>query len=418
MPIFHLHEPVGVMAVHTWGNYTFDEKVLALLEPAIAPIGQLLRIYVDGFNLEIERVIKDKFTSIQPSVQWKFNEVAWEYIYHSRKNRPVILGNILFKEVYPLYGAIDIRNSTTERNKAIVADISKHLEILSSTLDGLREYQHNDLLKEMIFHCHQWQQVISEEQLSSAVENDVNRFLEEEAVDYLNHIAGQVPEAGKMIDKCLENLNGNVNKNELEVSMQMINNAINDYFEANKYKLQESFPCYFEKFRTDGIEYDIYIGQAIDPAKEFSHFHLKDLRLWQLSSMAAIAKLTHSLLIQMPRELFTTQLIFVHNQPIDISFRADERRFDVEGAYNIRYQMIKKRIDKVHIRNSPERLTQPGKIALIYSDPKDIEDFISFIQYMQETGVLLPELEELELEDLQGLSGLKALRVGVVLPAV
>ncbi|RFS19619.1 GAF domain-containing protein [Chitinophaga silvatica] len=416
MPIFHLHEPVGVMAVHTWGEHTFDEKVLALLEPAISPIGQLLRIYVDGFNLEIERVIKEKFTSIQPSVQWKFNEVAWNYIYHSKKNLPVVLGNILFEEVYPLYGAIDIRNSTVERNKAIIADIDNHLKTLASTLDSLQEFLHNDLLKEMIYHCQQWQQVITQEQLSSSVENEMYKFLEEEATAYLQHVASQIPESRKLINNCLENLDSNVNKNELEVSMQMINNAINDYFEANKHKLQESYPCYFEKFRTDGIEYDIYIGQSITPAKDFSHFHLKDLRLWQLSSMAAIAKLTHSLLIQMPRELYTTQLIFVHNQPIDISFRADERRFDVEGAYNIRYQMIKKRIDKVHIRNTEERLTQPGKIALIYSDGRDIEDFLPFIHYLQETGVLLPELEELELEDLQGLTGLKALRVGVTMP--
>jgi hypothetical protein len=90
----------------------------------------------------------------------------------------------------------------------------------------------------------------------------------------------------------------------------------------------------------------------------------------------------------------------------------------VEGAYNIRYQMIKKRIDKVHIRNTEERLTQPGKIALIYTDADDVVDFIPFIHYLQESGDLLPELEELELEDLQGLTGLKALRVGVALPSL
>lgn len=416
MPIFYAHELVGIMAVHTWGEDTFDDKTLALLEPAISPIAQLLQIYIEEFNLEIENVIKEKFTSIQPAVQWKFNEAAWHYLYNTKKKLPVTIQNILFEQVYPLYGAIDIRNSTVERNKAIIADLDSHLSILAATLDSLQQYQQNDLLKQMIYRCQQWQQAILQEQLSPSDENELNRFLEVEAVEYLRHIAIQFPKTAEAIESCLQSLAGEVNKAALEASMQLINGTVNQYFESEKNKLQESYPCYFEKFRTDGVEYDIYIGQSISPDKPFSHFHLKNLRLWQLSSMVTIAGLTHGLLSQMPRELHTTQLIFVHNHPIDISFRADERKFDVEGAYNIRYQMIKKRIDKVHIRNTEERLTQPDKIALIYSDRKDVEDYLPFIRYLQDTGVLLPEMEELELEDLQGLTGLQAIRMGITLP--
>jgi hypothetical protein len=417
MPIFHLHELVGIMAVHTWGNDTFDDKTLALMEPAIGPIAQLLQIYIEEFNLEIENVIKEKFTSIQPAVQWKFNEAAWHYLYNTKKNLPVTIQNIFFKEVYPLYGAIDIRNSTIERNKAIIADLDSHLSLLAATLDTLRQYQQNDLLREMIYHCQQWQQALLAQKLSPGEENELNRFLEVEAVQYLRHIAGQHPTTKDTIDECLERLAGDANKNALEASMQLINHTVNQYFESEKNKLQESYPCYFEKFRTDGVEYDIYIGQSISPDRPFNHFHLKNLRLWQLSSMVTIAGLTHGLLSQMPKALQTTQLIFIHNHPIDISFRADERKFDVEGAYNIRYQMTKKRIDKVHIRGTEERLTQPDKIALIYSDRKDVDDYLPFIRYLQDTGVLLPEMEELELEDLQGLSGLRAIRVAITLAA-
>ncbi|MFY0254110.1 GAF domain-containing protein [Chitinophaga sp. 30R24] len=413
MPVFHLHELVGIMAVHTWGDDTFDEKALALLEPAIGPVAQLLQIYIEEFNLEIEKVIKERYTSVQPSVQWKFNEAAWYYLYNIKKNLPAGLQHIFFKGVYPLYGAIDIRNSTIERNRAIIADLDSHLSLLVATLDALRQFVQNDLLREMIYHCQQWQQVLVEQQLSPADENELNIFLEVEAVQYLQHIAVQYPKSRETVETCLDNLSGDINKNALEASMQLINDVVNQYFESEQHKIQESYPCYFEKFRTDGVEYDIYIGQSIAPDRPFNHFHLKNLRLWQLSSMAHIARLTHNLLEKMPRQLHTTQLIFVHNHPIDISFRTDERKFDVEGAYNIRYQMIKKRIDKVHIRHTEERLTQPDKIALIYSDRKDVEDYLPFIHYMQETGVLTPEIEELELEELQGLSGLKALRVTV-----
>lgn len=129
--------------------------------------------------------------------------------------------------------------------------------------------------------------------------------------------------------------------------------------------------------------------------------------------MVEIARLTNRLVDQMEKPLLTTQLIFIHSNPIDISFRNDERRFDVEGSYNIRYEVIKKRIDKVKIKDKNERLTQPGKIALIYYNAFEANEYLTYISYLQEQGLLLAEVETLELEELQGISGLKALRVAV-----
>src|ERR1700749_3308782 len=113
----------------------------------------------------------------------------------------------------------------------------------------------------------------------------------------------------------------------------------------------------------------------------FDVLYLKNIRLWQLQSMAEIARLTYSLTEQMSRPLQTTQLIFIHSNPIDISFRNDERRFDVEGAYNIRYEVVKKRIDKVLIAGTIERLTQPGKIAMVYSNPGEAAEYHEYVKY-------------------------------------
>ena len=176
------------------------------------------------------------------------------------------------------------------------------------------------------------------------------------------------------------------------------------------------YPCYFEKFRTDGTEYDIYIGQSVAPKIPFTLNDVEKLRLWQVESMASIARLTNSLVPQLEHPLLTTQLIFVNARTIDISFRNDEKRFDVEGAYNIRYHIIKKRIDKVNLLNSTERLTQPGKIAIVYFNEKDADEYIGYIRQLQEKQILLDDMEHLELEELQGVAGLKALRVGVRYP--
>ena len=196
--------------------------------------------------------------------------------------------------------------------------------------------------------------------------------------------------------------------------MNIVIGAVNNYLDTLQQEVQQAYPNYFEKFRTDGVEYDIYIGQSIAPERPFSDIYLKNLRLAQLSSMATIAKLTETAAEGLPVKVETTQLIFIHSQPIDIKFRKDEKRFDVEGAYNIRYHVVKKRIDKVFIKNTTERLTQPGKIALVYINQQDANEYISYIQFLQGQNILADDMEELDLEELQGVSGLKALRVGVV----
>lgn len=417
MPVFHNSVLVGVLAMHTWAPDSFDEKTFAKLEPAITPIAQLMQIYIDAFNLEIDNIIKEKFTSIQPAVQWKFSEIAWDYLYRKKKDPSITeTAPIRFTGVYPLYGAIDIRNSTIERNQAIQADLENQLQRLLGLFTEAQAVHRSSLLDGMIFTAKTWLQKVAQEQLSTTEESDITYFLQSESVAYLQHLASQEPKVKHTIEAYLKTIAEvtDSNKKALDQSMTLLNNSINNYLESEQEQLQKTYPCYFEKFRTDGIEYDIYIGQSIAPDQPFSPFHLKSIRLWQLTSMAAIARLTGSLLPSMPKALRTTQLIFLHNNTIDISFRTDERKFDVEGAYNIRYEMIKKRIDKVHIRDTEERLTQPDKIALIYFNDKDVEDYLPYIRYLQEEKVLDAEVEELKLEDLQGLTGLKALRVKVL----
>jgi hypothetical protein len=85
----------------------------------------------------------------------------------------------------------------------------------------------------------------------------------------------------------------------------------------------------------------------------------------------------------------------------------------VDGAYNIRYEIVKKRIDKAHIKNTNERLTQPGKIAIVYSQSKDAAEYTEYIEFLQNKKLLKPGIENHDLEELQGVVGLKALRVDV-----
>ena len=106
-------------------------------------------------------------------------------------------------------------------------------------------------------------------------------------------------------------------------------------------------------------------------------------------------------------------LILVYNTPISVHFRLDEKKFDVEGSYNARYEIIKKRIDKAHIKGTNERITQPENIVVVYAQDRDAEEYTTYLRYLIHKGYLHEGIEDHELEELQGVSGLKALRVKI-----
>jgi hypothetical protein len=155
------------------------------------------------------------------------------------------------------------------------------------------------------------------------------------------------------------------------------------------------------------------MGQSITPRKKFDEIYLRNMKMWQLTVLTKAARITHKLEDELAHPLRTTQLILAHNQPLSIRFRTEERKFDVDGAYNTRYEIVKKRIDKVHIKETNERLTQPGKIAIVYSQGKDAAEYTEYIEFLQNQNLLKPGIERHDLEELQGVSGLKALRVDV-----
>ena len=139
---------------------------------------------------------------------------------------------------------------------------------------------------------------------------------------------------------------------------------------------------------------------------------LKNLRLWQLLISCGVENLHQSYKDELPMPLGITSLILAHSNPLAIRFRLDEKRFDVDGAYNIRYEILKKRIDKAYIKGTSERLTQPGKLSIVYSQDWEADEYIQYLNYLQSIGYLDQQIERLDLEDLQGTTGLQALRVG------
>lgn len=420
LPLYYQGKLAGVLEVYSDKPNTINEKMLSLLNAASLTLSQLLQQSIDDLKTDVTRVINDKFTPLQPAVQWKFNEAAWQYLHQEEETDSPQLPRIAFEDVYPMYGAVDIRNSTEERNNALKADLETHIQLLVSTLKALRDLDALPPNEEMKRKANDWKLKLDNNITMSPYQAmRTEDYLHREVTATLKQVKQDHPRAAGVVDNYLRALDEKTGityqkRRELETSMQMINSMVGKALDGFNNELQSNFPCYFEKFRTDGVEYDIYVGQSIAPSSLFGAECLTHIRQRQLEVMAQLTQRTKALIPLMPRALQTTQLIFVHGAQIDISFRPDEKRFDVEGSYNIRYQVIKKRIDKAYIKDTAQRLTQPGTIAIVYSGQSEVTDYLNAIKHLQREGVLAQETEWLELEELQGLSGLKALRVKVL----
>src|SRR5690606_41617337 len=93
--------------------------------------------------------------------------------------------------------------------------------------------------------------------------------------------------------------------------------------------------------------------------------------------------------------------------------RYDEKHFDVDGAYNTRYEIVKKRIDKATVVSSGERLTRPGHLAVVYTQVRAAEEYRTYLDYLRAAGYLGGPVEEFALEPMPGAHGLRALRVPI-----
>lgn len=418
----YLHYPMlnsdgllGVLELGTTEPNLLNHEVISRLEPAMPLLSVAMLKRRNLFQNRLERLIMERFTALQQSVQWKFTEVAWNLM----QGDGHVPTNVVFEGVYPLYGAVDIRNSSQERINAIQKDLKTHLSLINEVLEELAAKITLPLLEGLKFKNDSILRSIQESMLAED-EVRINDFIEDEVESVFRHLQKGNMIARPIVDQYFARVGEGEDlrryRREYESSVKAINEAVSRYLETQEEALQQSYPHYFERYSTDGVEYNIYIGQSIAPEHPFDVLYLKNMRLWQLKSMVEVARLTHGMLPSLKVPLQTTQLILIHGYCLTIGFRRDERRFDVEGSYNIRYEIIKKRLDKARIQETGERLTQPGKIALVYSNPKELQEYVEYVEFLQNKGVLALNFELLELEEMQGVKGLKAMRVEIVLP--
>ncbi len=368
---------------------------------------------------QLEAILREQYTSLHPSVEWRFIEAAYHILEQRSAGQEASPELIQFDQVYPLYGQADIVGSTRLRNEAVYGDLMENMKSAYAILQQAVEMVPFPLLHQRMLEIQQALSM-SLDDFNNSDETRLVEFLVREVLPLLEQLATDQPRLRQRIKKAFPSHNSqpfqliSSRREAYEQSLGVLNMRLSKFFEERNRLAQDVLPHYFEKYKTDGIEYEIFAGQSLLRKQFFSEIHLSNLRLSQLIDLCDATRLVEQVGKETPILLQTAQLAFAYTTPVNIRFRMDEKRFDVDGSYDVRYEILKKRIDKATIHEGRERLTQAGTVSIVYLHDRDRREYLGYLDYLRQQGYIRGEIEEFILDSLQSVQGLRALRFTVL----
>ncbi|MFD2518511.1 GAF domain-containing protein [Salinimicrobium flavum] len=419
-PIAKYDKLLGILELVSYRKNELNSVNATKLEDILPYIITAVERNKSEFENRIKAVIQSECTSIHPSVLWIFEKEAKKFIKDLDEDGLASFKDISFEDVYPLFGQIDIIASSEARNEAIQRDLLDQLKLIREIVVIAEEVEQLNIYEQIKFRMTEFEEELSGS-LNASSEQKVFNLLQREINPVLEHIKKQTPKLEELVNEYRKKINTETeiiynHRKNYDEAVQQINRTMARYIDRKQVEAQKIYPHYFERYKTDGVEHNIYIGAALSnkKVKPFDEVYLYNLRLWQLSTMCEMENRFYQIQVNMPLKLEASSLILVYNSTLSIRYRMDEKKFDVDGTYNARYEIIKKRIDKAFIKDSEERITQRGKIAIVYSNKADEREYLRYIKYLQAKNYLGSKVELLELEDVQGVIGLKAIRVEIL----
>ena len=421
-PLQYQGRRIGLLEVFSPHPHDFGPFEALLMEQLTPLFAVALKRGQDELAKQIQTVIKEQCTAVHPSVEWRFEKAALAHLEARRQGKPSQrMENIVFSEVVPFYGQADIRGSSRARNQGIQQDLTHQLTLARKILTSAAKERPWPLLREYVFRIDTLLDTLSNG-VTSSDENSVFTLLNQEVAQTFDSLRGISVDMAEKIDQYLravDPVSGMIRQKRkaYEDSVAALNTALADALEKEDARIQETFPHYFEKRRTDGVDYMMYIGASMTASGTLSGFHIKDMILWQIMTACSMARQAEMIKPDLEVPLDVCHLILVNHTSLSIRFRYDEKRFDVDGAYDVRHEIIKSRLDKALVKETGERLTQPGRIAVVYANPAEEKEIVQHVRFLTDLGELENDLERLDLDDLPDVTGLKAFRVKVNLSA-
>jgi GAF domain len=419
-PLHYQDRVIGTFELISTRPGDLNATHLPKLEEVLPLFSMAVQRSVEELDTRVQAIIKEKCTAIHPVVEWRFRKAVLKGIENQAEGTDdavVELEPIVFERVYPLYALSDIRGSSTQRSLAIQTDLLTQLRLARDVIRWAHDMRPLPGLHQLLYRLDK-QTAKIQANLNSGDEVSTIAFLRADVEALFDHLQTFGPGVRERIETYRAALDPRIGtvydrRRLFEDSVTRIADGISSYLDLEEQTAQTMFPHYFEKQKTDGVDHQIYVGASLLEDGRFDPLYLKSLRLWQLMVTCGVALRVNRLKDKLSVPLEVTHLVLVQHSPLGIRFRFDEKRFDVDGAYDIRYEIVKKRIDKAVIKRTEERVTQPGKIAIVYAHPSEAHEYRGYIEYLQSLGYFTGEVEDVELDELQGVHGLRALRVAI-----
>ncbi|PKG49855.1 GAF domain-containing protein [Olleya sp. 1-3] len=372
----------------------------------------------DEENL-IQAIIQRECTSIHPSVKWKFEKAARQFMQedYSGVDNPTF-NKISFENVYPLFGQIDVKGSSEARNNATQKDLALQLKMVEKIIKIALKEEHLPIFEQVLFQIKTYKTALKID-FKVDSEQKITQFFKYEIEPLFRFQLKNKPYLKEDIEDYFSKVNTDLEviyyyRKNYDDTISLINKNMSSLLDRKQVEAQAMYPHFFERFKTDGVEHNMYIGESITKEDSFNELYLYNLRLWQMQVMIEMETAFYNKQHKYPIALDVASMILVFNQPLSIRFRADEKHFDVDGTYNARYEVVKKRVDKANIKGTTERITAKGKLTIVYSQQADEFEYLKYVKFLQSKHKLGDEVEILELEDLQGVTGLKAIRINML----
>ncbi len=369
---------------------------------------------IPAFIAALRQAIQQRFThihNIHPAVEWRFAQEA------ERRSWGLPQETIVFADVHPLYGISDIRGSSDERNRAIQTDLLEQFRLGLAIADAVCQTQTTHLGEQLRLDLLDYIEHLKEK-VTVDMEVRAAEYLNERLevyFDYFVQCGPRVEAAVEAYRAACENEHNCVygDRTRYDQMLNLISTKLQETWARWQEKMQQILPHYCDIECTDGMDHMIYVGKSIDP--KFSQFHLHSLRYEQLRAICDCGRTVFRLQAESQINMELAHLVLVQNTTIDIFHNENtEKMFDVKGTRDIRYELVKKRIEKAVDKDAQERITQSGMLTVVYSTEDEWEEYQQYLRYLSREGWVEAKVQTGMVESLQGVSGLKFARVRIL----
>lgn len=231
----------------------------------------------------IQAHIQSTFTTLHPSVNWKFRLLARQQLTNGTFQNTLYAQEIIFDDLVPMYGQTDVKGSSEVRNRSAQMDLVFQLKRVLDLLQYLASTKENVEISRIIAEIEDLLatvtkgfEVSTEQLISGYLKTAVHPVLQ-------GYSRGATKKRVERYFGVAENKMGvfHRHRRKYDLTISRINEALAGLLEQQQESAQQIFPHYYEQFKSDGIEHTLYLGQSVAPWLSYNDGILDAMRLWQ-----------------------------------------------------------------------------------------------------------------------------------------